>query len=212
MTRSRFSLLLVAVMLLVGSALPAAVRAVTDIYTADAGRGVYGFWEVRDDNLRTQTVIVASRSAGDGPDGSLNKPVVFLWTITWNTDNDKLKRAAFGAASGSKVSVSVPSDLKTGTVTGNVKVYDAVKDEKYTITLDLSWAKTSGQSPLGFDETWTAPPDPEYSTVVHLQADDARDADVTGTIMRGSTDLAGGESKEGYIGDFNEASQTFIYP
>ncbi|MFM8592964.1 MAG: hypothetical protein ACKOCK_01025 [Chloroflexota bacterium] len=84
MTRSRFSMLVIAVLILAGSVLPGAVLAVTDIYTtADAGRGVFGYWEVKDGDTRTQTVLVASRSAGDGPDGSLNKPVVFIWTITW---------------------------------------------------------------------------------------------------------------------------------
>ena len=190
---------------------PRAAFAAADDYTFDPGRGAFAFFESRDGDDRTETVVFATRSDGDGPDGNLDKSVALVWTTTWNSKKDKVRRVAFGAAENSKVKVNVASDLSTASVSGEIKVYDVVKDEKYTLELDVSWTKNDSKNNLNFRETYSPEPDPAYFARVQMDGD-AREAKATGSVLRGNTDLTPKSASDAYITDLDDSRVTFGYP
>lgn len=214
--RNRFTSLAIGAMLVAGSAVPSLVLAAqTDEYTADPARAVFAVFEDRDGDNRSLTTVFATRGKLDETDGeTFGDQAVLVWTSTWNKKKDKVRRVAFGAAEASKVKVNVDSSLDTGTVSGKVRVYDAVKDEEYTLELDLQWSKDGGKESLNLDETYEPAPSDEYSEDVFLKSSgtNAKDATANGDVTRGNTDLVNKKSAEAYIIDLSDGDFTIEYP
>jgi hypothetical protein len=187
------------------------VRAASDRYTLDSGRGAFAFFESRDGKDRTHTAVFITRSAGSGPDGSLRKPVALVWTTTWNHNKNKIRRVSFGVADDGRAKVNVASDYTTAAVSGSIRVFDPVKNETTSLKLNLSWSHKNSKSSLNFNESYYPAPDQAY-TARYVIKGSARDAVAKGSVMRGNTDLTPKSSSDGFIGDFDSTRVTFSYP
>ncbi|MFM9107849.1 MAG: WD40 repeat domain-containing protein [Chloroflexota bacterium] len=182
-----------------------------DRYVLDEGRGAFAWFESRSGKKRTWTAVLISRSGGSGPDDDLFKPVVLLWTTSFNAKKGKVQRVAFGYADDGRCRVSATTDFATGSVDGTIRVWDAVKDEMQTLTLDISWTENGSERSLDFDETYSPDPDPAYSARFQVRGDQ-RPAKAEGEVLRGNTNLIPKTSKQGFIGYFDSARVTFTYP
>lgn len=214
--RNRFTSLALGTMLVAGGALPGlALAAQTDSYTADSARAVFAVFEDRDGDNRSLTTVFATRGKLHETDGeTYGDQAVLVWTSTWNTKKDKVRRVAFGAAEPGKIKVNVDDELDSGTVTGKVRVYDAVKDEEYTLELDLQWSKDGGKENLNLSETFEPDPSNQYTEEVVLKSsgNGAKDATATGDVTRGNTDLVNKKSADAYIIDLADGDFTIEYP
>ncbi len=197
--------------MILAAATSESARAAFDRYVLDSGRGAFAWFESRDGKKRTWTAVLISRSGGDGPDGNLDKPVALVWTTTFNPRKGKVQRVAFGYADDGRCKVTANSDLSAASVNGSIRVWDAVKDEKYTLDLALNWTKDGGEKSLDFDEIYSPEPDPAYSAQFQVNGDQ-REATATGEVLRGSTNLTPKSSKNGFIGFFDVARITFTWP
>ena len=211
MTTGRRYLLKAGAGVLVAGLTTQSARADFDRYVLDPGRGAFAWFESRDGKRRTWTGILACRAGGDGPDGTLKKPVVLLWTSSWNNRKSKLQRVAFGVADDGRCRVSAVSGLSTASVTGTIRVWDAVKGERSTLTIDLEWNENAGKRNLDFDETYSPDPDPLY-TARFIARGEKRDAIASGEILRGNRNLTPKRSKDAFIGDFDSARVLFDWP
>jgi hypothetical protein len=197
--------------LLVAGITTETARAAFDRYVLDSGRGAFAWFESRSGKKRTWTAVLISRAGGDGPDGALYKPVVLVWTTSFNAKKGKVQRVAFGAADDGRCRVSASSDLTEASTDGTIRVWDAVKDDSYTLSISMSWTQDGSKRSLSFDETYSPEPDDAYNARFQLRGDQRR-AKATGEVLRGNANLTPKAAKEAFIGDFDSARATFTYP
>ena len=208
--RRRLVSLAVVGFVLVAAALPAAVMAAHDdaTYTASGARAVFASFESSDGNKRTLTTVFATRGDLKEVDGdTFGDPAVLVWTTTWNNDNDKVVRLAFGVADRDQVKVNVPKNLDSGSVSGKVRVQDIVKDDNYTLKLDLDWTRDGSKDTLDFNRTFSPAPDNRYKDVVSIDStnDGSKDASANGAITRGNADLVTKKSGDAFIVELGDA-------
>lgn len=182
-----------------------------DRYILDPGRGAFAWFESRSGKKRTWTGVFICRAGGTGPDGDLLKPVVLVWTTNWNNKKGKIQRVAFGVADDGRCRVSAVTDLSSASVDGTIRVWDAIKDEKSTLSLNVSWSEDGSKRSLNFDETYSPDPNPDYNARFQLRGDQRR-ATASGEVLRGNTNLTPKDAREAFIGNFDAARVTFTWP
>jgi hypothetical protein len=203
--------LVLAALALPGAVLGAAERA----YTANASRAVYAAFEDRNGDRRTLTTVLATRGKLNEVDGStFGDQSVFVWTTTWNAQKDKVRRVAFGVADRDEVEVNVPNDFDSARVFGKVRVRDVVKDQNYTLDLDLSWERDGARESVSVDQIYSPPEDNRYREIVAIESvgNQGREAFADGEISRGAVNLVGQRSNEAWFFQVEDVGIRIVYP
>ncbi|MCC6314953.1 MAG: hypothetical protein IT337_13180 [Thermomicrobiales bacterium] len=200
-------------LLLIGGAAPGAVLAAnkTETYKAQ-DHTVYAQFEERDGNLRTITTVIATKNATSTPDRK-QSPLVMVSSVTYDTKKGKMRWNAFGTTTRPDA-FNIDSKLGGGAVKAKVRVYDAVKEQTFTVNVDVKW-NADGKVHKGQTDSFTVNPPKGATDGVKLAVKavgDIRDATTSGTVKKGGAVWGDGNAKDAELYDLDSLLVTVTRP